>query len=76
MAQFKQTFQSCGAEPIEAAPGKPFDPNVHEAVMQDNEADLPEHAIAKVLQGGFMYRERVLRAAKVSVSTGQGYKGN
>ena len=51
------------------APGEPFDPNVHEAVMQaepDPSSDVP--VCAAVFAPGFRAHGRVLRAAKVSVA--------
>ena len=49
------------------APGEPFDPQVHEAVMQaepDPSSDVP--VCAAVFAPGFRVRGRVLRAAQVS----------
>jgi molecular chaperone GrpE len=53
--------------PIEAV-GKPFDPNQHEAVMQQLAADKPPNTVLQVLEQGYTYRDRVLRPAKVIVS--------
>jgi molecular chaperone GrpE len=72
LTQFKQALENAGVEPFEPLRGTTFDPKVHEAVMQDDAADLPERAVVKTLQTGFMYRDRVLRAAKVVVATGRG----
>jgi molecular chaperone GrpE len=49
---------------IEAV-GKPFDPNQHEAVMQQPSADHPPGTVLQVLEQGYQYRERILRPAKV-----------
>lgn len=75
VTQFKQAIENVGATPVEAEVGGTFDPKLHDAVMQDDKADLPARAIAAVMQAGYAYRERVLRPAKVSVSTGKGHKG-
>jgi len=72
LAQFRQVVQSVGVEAVPAAPGVAFDPTVHEAVLQDDEADLPEKTIARVVQAGFKYRERLLRPARVVVASGKG----
>jgi molecular chaperone GrpE len=45
-----------------------FDPTLHEAVMQVESADHASGDIVQVLQAGFMYKDQVLRAAKVSVA--------
>lgn len=75
VSQFKQAIENVGATPVEAAVGGTFDPKLHDAIMQDDKADLPARAIASVMQAGYSYRERVLRPAKVAVSTGKGHKG-
>ncbi len=48
--------------------GQPFDPNLHQAVMQQPTADQPTNTVVQVLEQGFMIHERVLRPAKVVVS--------
>jgi len=56
-----------GITPIEAL-GKPFDPNLHQAIMQQPSADYPPQTAIQVLQQGFMIHDRVLRPAGVIVS--------
>jgi molecular chaperone GrpE len=51
------------------AQGKPFDPNQHQAVMQQPAPDVPPNSVVQVLEQGFMIHDRVLRPAKVIVST-------
>lgn len=75
LRQWYKVFEKIGAKPIEAAVGTSFDPSVHEAVMQDNDVDLPQGRISKILQTGFLYHERLLRPTMVAVSTGEGYAG-
>ncbi len=48
--------------------GERFDPAKHDAVMQEVRDDLPENTVARVLQDGYIYHDKVLRHAKVSVS--------
>lgn len=57
-----------GLEEIDAE-GKPFDPEMHEAVMQV-EADLPGGHVVEVMRTGYRLNGRVLRAAMVSVARG------
>ena len=45
-----------------------FDPNLHEAVMQVQDDAFVSGAIVKVFEKGFMYKDTVLRTAKVSVA--------
>ncbi len=66
--QFLDLLKKHGITPIEAA-GKPFDPNVHQAVMQNPAEDVPPNTILQVIEQGFMNQDRVLRPAKVIVST-------
>jgi len=50
------------------AQGQPFDPNLHQAVMQQPSSDVPPHTVLQVLEQGFMIHDRVLRPARVVVS--------
>ena len=56
-----------GITPIDAL-GKPFDPNLHQAIMQQPSPDHPAQTVIQVLQQGFMIHDRVLRPAGVIVS--------
>jgi molecular chaperone GrpE len=56
-----------GITRIEAL-GQPFDPNLHQAVMQQPTADQPPNTVVNVLEHGFMIHDRVLRPARVVVS--------
>jgi molecular chaperone GrpE len=57
-----------GVTRIEAL-GQPFDPNRHEAVMQQPSAKKAPGTVLQVLEDGFMIHDRVLRPARVVVST-------
>lgn len=56
-----------GVAPIEAL-GKPFDPNFHEALMQQPSTEHPPGTVIQVLESGYLIHDRVLRVAKVVVS--------
>ncbi|MFI5457862.1 MAG: nucleotide exchange factor GrpE [Isosphaerales bacterium] len=56
-----------GVEPI-SAQGHPFDPNLHDAVLQQPSLDHPEGTVLAELSKGYRIRERVLRPSKVAVS--------
>jgi molecular chaperone GrpE len=56
-----------GVESIETV-GKAFDPNLHEAVMEEENNEMPHHTIIAEFQRGFMLKERIVRPAKVKVS--------
>ena len=67
LAHLYDLLKEHGVKPIEAE-GKIFDPHFHEALMQVENKDLPEHTIVEVLQKGYLMYERVIRTAKVKVS--------
>src|SRR3990172_2242543 len=48
--------------------GEPFDPNLHEAVTQEESKDHESGVIIEVLRPGYMLGERVLRPAAVKVA--------
>ncbi len=64
---FLDTLTRFGCTQVEAA-GKPFDPNFHEAVSQEESADHEPNTVLKELQKGYMLKERLLRPAMVLVS--------
>jgi len=70
LAHLYEMLKGYGVKTIEAE-GKIFDPHYHEALMQAENKDLPEHTIVEVLQKGYLIHERVLRTAKVKVSKKQ-----
>jgi molecular chaperone GrpE len=67
-------LESRGLTEIEAEPGAPFDPHVHEALSQQP-SEHPEGCIAEVWQRGYRLGDRVVRAARVVVSTGAAENG-
>jgi molecular chaperone GrpE len=56
-----------GVTPVEAQ-GKPFDPSIHEAVMQQESEEVPENTVLTEFQRGYTLHERILRPAMVVVS--------
>jgi molecular chaperone GrpE len=50
--------------------GAKFDPNVHQALFEVPDANVPAGSVVQVIQPGFMIGERVLRPAMVGVSKG------
>ena len=65
--QFLELLKRYGIVAIDAQ-GKPFDPNQHQAVMEQPSAEAEPGTVLQVLEKGFMNQDRVLRAAKVIVS--------
>jgi molecular chaperone GrpE len=48
--------------------GELFDPQIHEALMHDESADVAVATASKILQPGYKYKERILRPARVAVT--------
>ena len=48
--------------------GEAFDPQVHEALIHDESADVAVPTASKILQPGYKYKERILRPARVAVT--------
>ena len=53
---------------IEVIAGQPFNPEFHEAFLEEENAQLPHHTILEMLEPGFTLHDRVLKPAKVKVS--------
>ena len=47
--------------------GEKFDPNLHQAMYEVQDPELPPGHVAQVIQAGYMLGERVLRPALVAV---------
>jgi molecular chaperone GrpE len=66
-SQLKNILAESGLEEIDAT-GKPFDPTLHEAVSQQETADVPEGQVVQQIRKGYKLRERLLRPAGVIVA--------
>ncbi len=64
--QMLSMLEALDVTPIEAV-GKEFDPNFHNAVMQDEEADVPENTVVAEFQKGYMHHGTVIRYSMVRV---------
>ncbi len=65
--QLKSALVETGLEEIDAA-GKPFDPNFHEAVSEQESADIAEGHVLQQLRKGYKFKDRLLRPATVIVA--------
>jgi molecular chaperone GrpE len=65
--QFLDVLAKLGVTEIEAA-GKPFDPNIHNAVMHVDDEAAGENTVVEVFQKGFQLGDKVLRCAMVKVA--------
>jgi len=65
--QLKNLLTETGLEEIDAA-GKLFDPNFHEAVSEQESADVAEGHVLQQLRKGYKFKDRLLRPATVVVA--------
>ena len=66
--KLRALLESEGVRPVEAEPGKPFDPREHEAIVTVPGTGRPEGEIVDVVRRGYKLRDRVLRPALVAVA--------
>jgi len=69
---YKQLFdvlQRHGLKSISDS-GVRFDPNIHEAVVREEDPSVPSHTVVAVLQKGYFLHDRLLRPAMVKVAEG------
>jgi molecular chaperone GrpE len=65
--QLRGVLTEAGLEELDAT-GQKFDPNFHEAVSQQESAEVPEGQVVQQLRKGYKLRERLLRPASVVVA--------
>jgi len=68
LQQFDETLARHSITPIPTV-GEPFDPNLHEAVLQQPNADQPPMTVLMEVEKGFKMHDRVVRPSKVIVSS-------
>lgn len=57
-----------GVERMDVKPGDEFDPNIHEAITQEDHPDFEEGQIIDVVQPGYSISDRIIRPAMVRVA--------
>jgi len=62
-----KALKDAGLEQVDAL-GQPFDPTVHEALLQQPTDDFPPGTVVDQVARGYRLRDRVLRPARVIVS--------
>ncbi|MDY6388346.1 MAG: nucleotide exchange factor GrpE [Fibrobacter sp.] len=68
--QFAKILSDAGLEQIDPT-GAEFDPNMHEALMQQPSETIPEGHVVTVFQKGYKLKNKILKTAKVIVSSGK-----
>ena len=66
-SQLKSALADAGLEEIDAN-HQAFDPNFHEAVSQQETADIPEGHVVQQLRKGYKLRDRLIRPATVVIA--------
>jgi molecular chaperone GrpE len=64
---FLKALERFGVTPLVSV-GQPFDPAFHNAVMQEENPEVPDCSITKELQKGYLMHQRLLRPAMVVVA--------
>jgi len=67
--QFQDFLSSTGIEVIDAT-GQHFDPQLHEAISQEESKQVPDGIVIRQLRRGYKLRDRLIRPANVVVSKG------
>ena len=67
--QLNDLLAENGLQPIDAE-GKTFDPNLHEAIAHEASNEFPEGIVVRQTRRGYRFKDRLLRPAKVVVSSG------
>jgi molecular chaperone GrpE len=67
--QLDGVLQRNGLKPIDES-NVPFDPNIHEAVVREEDDSVPSHTVVSVMQKGYFLNDRLLRPALVKVAVG------
>ncbi len=67
LRQFTSAFERCDVHGVQAE-GQPFDPNLHEAISQQETDAHPPGTVTQVLQRGYKLADRLLRPALVVVA--------
>ena len=65
--QLRGILLDSGLEEVDAT-GRPFDPNWHEAVSQQESKDVPDGQVLQQLRKGYKLRDRLIRPATVVVA--------
>jgi len=65
--QLLSVLKAEGVEPVDAV-GKQFDPNLHEAISQEESDEVEEGEVISQIQRGFILNDRLVRPARVVVA--------
>ena len=69
--QLLGVLKESGVEPVDAM-GQPFDPNLHEALSQEETTEVEEGTVVQQMQRGYKLNDRLVRPARVVVAKAPG----
>ena len=67
LKELTRILEKFNVSPVEST-GKPFNPEVHEAILREPSESLPENSVVREMQKGYMINGRLLRPALVVVA--------
>ena len=67
LKELMRILEKFNVTPVEST-GQPFNPEVHEAILREHSDSLPENAVVREMQKGYMINGRLLRPALVAVA--------
>ncbi len=70
---FKDMLKKHGVEEINPKK-ESFDPNLHDALMTQESDELPKNTVIQTVEKGYMLKDKLIRPAKVIVSSGKNEK--
>ena len=69
--QLLGVLKESGVEPVDAM-GQPFDPNLHDALSQEETTEVEEGTVVQQVQRGYKLNDRLVRPARVVVAKAPG----
>ena len=69
LKSLRGTLEKFEVKPVDSI-GEPFDPNVQEALTMEASDEVPANHVISEFEKGYHYKDRLLRAARVIVSSG------
>jgi len=72
---FKDMLKKHGIEEINPKEER-FDPHLHDALMTKTSEELPKNMVIQTVEKGYKLKDKLIRPAKVIVSSGKEEKGN
>lgn len=68
LQKLNNQMKNQGVERMDTKPGDEFDPNIHEAITQEEHPEYKEGQIIEVVQPGYRISDRIIRPAMVRVA--------